>query len=37
MKKNKITTICLALAALLLAAGLTVGTAMAYFTTYVLT
>ena len=33
-KMNK-RTICLTLAALIMAAGLTVGTAMAYFTTYV--
>lgn len=37
MKKNRISTICLALAAVALVAVLGVGTAMAYFTTYVLT
>jgi len=35
MKKNTIRTICLTAAALILASGLTVGSAMAYFTTYV--
>ena len=34
MKKNMTKTICLAAAALVLTLGLTVGTAMAYFTTY---
>lgn len=34
MKKNMTKTICLAAAALLLTLGMTVGTAMAYFTTY---
>ena len=35
MKNNRMKTICLTLAALIMAAGITVGTAMAYFTTYV--